>query len=289
MTLYHWYLRDIEQETISGGFTIVTTTDVPCHMWLRHTLEEPQKHMKPVLVRGLMTMWDARFCFVVFEDLEQDEAGDTTTHTFTWTGWEVCQTRYFYFWATSEGEPMKSTSPIFSKHYAMLPPELQRFEWTHPDPQQRWWGFEHICWRIKDFKTLSNHTLNKLMVYLSQYGNPLPGLLRLYPTDNVGIPTGAHLFHIQFDWNGIAQYPEFTLVHFDVPDTNLVADQNYGICFGLVPPRVYPNAGRWMRGYYEPGAGQGSSHIRWSGDQGATWPGDASPVYMHHENWGYPL
>ncbi|GAI08749.1 unnamed protein product, partial [marine sediment metagenome] len=59
----------------------------------------------------------ARFCFVVFEDLEQDEAGDTLTHTFTWHGWETCQVRWFYFWATSEGEKMKSTSPIFSKHF----------------------------------------------------------------------------------------------------------------------------------------------------------------------------
>jgi len=61
--------------------------------------------------------WDARFCFVAFEDLEQEEDGDTLTHTFIWTGWEICQTRYFYFWAQSMGEAMKSTSCIFSKHY----------------------------------------------------------------------------------------------------------------------------------------------------------------------------
>ncbi len=62
-------------------------------------------------------MYDARFCFVVYEDIEQEEAGDTFTHTFIWRGWEECQTRYFYFWATSEGEKMLSTSPIFSKHF----------------------------------------------------------------------------------------------------------------------------------------------------------------------------
>ena len=115
--LLYWALEDIEQTLIAGGFSIVTTSDVPCHMWLRHTLEPPQKHAKPVERRGLIISWDARFCFVAFEDLEQDEPGDTFIHTFTWTGWEICQTRYFYFWATSWGEKMKSTSCLFSKHY----------------------------------------------------------------------------------------------------------------------------------------------------------------------------
>lgn len=115
--LLYWALEDIQQSTIADGFTIVTKTDVACHQWLRHTLIPPQKHAKPVLTRGLLMKWDARFCFVAFEDLEQDEAGDTFTHTFTWTGWTECQTRWFYFWATSWGEKMKSTSPIFSKHF----------------------------------------------------------------------------------------------------------------------------------------------------------------------------
>ena len=123
MPLLHWSLRTIQQTQIAGGFTVVTTTDVACHQWLRHTFVVPKRHPKGVLVRGITMMTDVRFCFVAFEDLEQDEAGDTYTHTFTWTGWVNCMTQYFYFWATSAGEKMKSTSPIFSKHYLAPPVE----------------------------------------------------------------------------------------------------------------------------------------------------------------------
>jgi len=134
MPLLYWALETIEQTKISGGFTVVTTTDVACHQWLRHTERLPQKHAKPVERRGLLISWDARFCFVAFDDLEQDEEGDTYTHTFTWLGWETCMTRYFYFWATNAGEKMKSTSCIFSKHYTAPPfgpPVTVHF---HPDP-----------------------------------------------------------------------------------------------------------------------------------------------------------
>jgi len=122
MPLKHWAPQDIQQTTIAGGFTIVIKTNCACHLWLRHTLVAPQKHPKPVMRRGLLIMYDARFCFVAFEDLEQNEPGDTYTHTFTWTGWELCQTRYFYFWATSAGIPMLSTSCLFSKHFTYVPP-----------------------------------------------------------------------------------------------------------------------------------------------------------------------
>jgi len=132
MPLLYWALEDIQQTQISGGFTVVIQTDVACHQWLRHTEKEPQKHAKPVERRGLLISWDARFCFVAFDDLEQDEGGDTYTHTFTWTGWVDSMTRYFYFWATSAGEKMKSTSCIFSKHFTYVPvPITAHF---HPDP-----------------------------------------------------------------------------------------------------------------------------------------------------------
>ena len=131
MPLLYWALEDIQQTQIEGGFTVVTKTDVACHQWLRHTLMPPQKHAKPVERRGLLVSWDARFCFVAFTDLEQNEPGDTYTHTFTWAGWVDCMTRYFYFWATSMGEKMKSTSCIFSKHFTYVPlPTTVHF---HPD------------------------------------------------------------------------------------------------------------------------------------------------------------
>lgn len=82
MPLLYWALEDIQQTITATGYIIVTKTDVACHMWLRWTLKPPQKHPKAVTVRGLTKMTDARFCFVAFCDVEQEEEGDTLTHTF---------------------------------------------------------------------------------------------------------------------------------------------------------------------------------------------------------------
>lgn len=117
-----WYIKTIDQTLIEGGFSIVLTTDIACHMWLRHTLTPPRKHSIPVVQRGAVVAYDARFCFVTYEDLEQNEPGDTLTHTFTWLGWKTCEVRYFYFWAEVSGSPAPSTTAIFSKHYTAPPP-----------------------------------------------------------------------------------------------------------------------------------------------------------------------
>ncbi|GAI45057.1 unnamed protein product, partial [marine sediment metagenome] len=49
--------------------------------------------------------------------------------------WDICQTRYFYFWATNVGEKMKSTSCIFSKHreYAFEPSIAYFYPSPHPE------------------------------------------------------------------------------------------------------------------------------------------------------------
>lgn len=82
MPLLYWALLDIQQTITPTGYIIVTKTDVACHMWLRWTLKLPQKHPKAVITRGLTKMTDVRFCFVAFCDVEQEEEGDTFTHTF---------------------------------------------------------------------------------------------------------------------------------------------------------------------------------------------------------------
>lgn len=82
MPLLYWALEDIQQTLLATGYKIVTKTDVAVHLWLRWTYKPPQKHAKPVLRRGLLMMYDARFCFVDFCDVEQEEEGDTFTHTF---------------------------------------------------------------------------------------------------------------------------------------------------------------------------------------------------------------
>jgi len=127
----HWYMSDISQQKVSGGFDIRVTTDVACHLWLRYTGVIPVQHRKPTLRRGLFVSWDYRQCFVAYKDIEQIQDGDTLFHNFTWLSWYHCLWRWFYFWGLISDVVSKSTSPIFSKHYSepVYPTEYIEY-WT---------------------------------------------------------------------------------------------------------------------------------------------------------------
>jgi len=119
----HFSIRVVQQIEKSIGIKFVVTTDVPCHLFLRWTLEKPRTHKDPILRRGVYFPERVRFCFVEYEDNEQVEAGDTLTHTFLKYDWPSCQTRYFYFWGTVAGEVSPSESPLFVKHFIAMPIE----------------------------------------------------------------------------------------------------------------------------------------------------------------------
>lgn len=103
---------------IPYGYRLVVTTDVPCHLWMKWTLEPPDKHPQSKWKRGLQVMDGLRYCFVATTDNEQEEAGDTLTHTFTKLNWPWCQTRWFYFYGSVGGLASPSTSPLFKLHRA---------------------------------------------------------------------------------------------------------------------------------------------------------------------------
>jgi hypothetical protein len=115
MTCYISF-RDLLFTDSGGGVTVVVITDSPAHLYARISDVEPQIHKKTSYIRGLPLMDDSRFCFVVFNDIEQDESGDTLAHTFTFPDWLYCMTRWIYFWGKKAGEPCVSTSPIFKHH-----------------------------------------------------------------------------------------------------------------------------------------------------------------------------
>jgi len=132
-------IRHLEQNLQPTGYIFIATTDVPCHLFMRWTLEKPRTHKDPVLRRGVYFPEAVRFCFVEYEDNEQEEAGDTLTHTFIKLDWPSCQTRYFYFWGTVAGEVSPSETPLFSKHF-MVEKFLPLFTepWTYqfiPPPE----------------------------------------------------------------------------------------------------------------------------------------------------------
>ncbi|GAI70618.1 unnamed protein product, partial [marine sediment metagenome] len=58
---------------------------------------------------------DVYFCFTGYIDLEQEEAGDTYTHTWTLRDWPYNWDRQFYFYGTIDENPSVSTTGIFIK------------------------------------------------------------------------------------------------------------------------------------------------------------------------------
>jgi len=112
----HWALKEIHQEVTKTGIKIMIWTFQPCHLWMRWTTTEPQYHPVQRTLRGLPLMTDRSFCFVAYQDNEQEEDGDTYVHTFIKEPWAHCETRWFYFHGRMASEHSPSTSAIFEKH-----------------------------------------------------------------------------------------------------------------------------------------------------------------------------
>ena len=142
----NWALLDLKYEYLDDGFKITATTDVPCHLYCRMTKIPPEEHSKPTFRRGIQLPGDVRFCFVVYEDNEQEEAGDTLAHTFLKGSWPVCEHRWFYFVGFIDGTPSVSQSCIFHFHFPAPPPEppppITRLFLAQADNRHVWysWG-----------------------------------------------------------------------------------------------------------------------------------------------------
>jgi len=169
----NWAATDVVTEYTETIVTLVVTTNIPVHLWMRWTLTEPLKHPSEEFRRGILLMSGIKWCFVAFHENEQEEPGDTLVHTFIKPDWPVCQTRWFYFLGTKQAEETPSASPIF--HYHHIAPAWQlvylepwtewglRFEavfiepwthWTPPPPSMEVKFFEPwSAWQPPPFET----------------------------------------------------------------------------------------------------------------------------------------
>lgn len=114
--LLHFVVRNVTYTLTATGYTVTCYTNNPCHLWLRWTNIKPQKHINPTIVRGAVAGTYIDQCFVVYTDVEQQEPGDTYTHTFILEPWPYCETRWFYFWGTVGEQLSPSASAIFYFH-----------------------------------------------------------------------------------------------------------------------------------------------------------------------------
>lgn len=146
----HWAPLDVQEEKLPDGFTIVVYTDTPCHLWCRITKEKPLKHTLPSRRRGTFLQGEVNFCFVVYDDNEQEEAGDTLIHTFIKPSWPHCETRWCYFIGTIDSQPSNSTSAIFPYHFDRITPlEAPPFEMSFDNrPSNREVYYTHGVWMM---------------------------------------------------------------------------------------------------------------------------------------------
>ncbi len=129
--------RDITFSPTSAGVRVRAWTDVPAHLFLRLSSQEPRVHRKPSLRRGVQFAEDVRFCFTVFEDNEQEEAGDTLVHTWNKPAWPFCTTKHLYLFGSVAGEICPSTTAPISYHNDYVAPVPETFFTT---------GWEEMAW-----------------------------------------------------------------------------------------------------------------------------------------------
>jgi len=186
-------MKAIDQYLYEDGYKIIIQTDVACHLWMRWTLVEPQEHPITVFRRGVAFRADKYFCFDVYEDNEQEEAGDTLLHTFIKSPWQHCETRYFYFHGSVAGVASKSTSPIFKKHRFIPQYEelLEHLEPPQPDLELQFAGY----YGAQSFELVKLSLITRVAFYLRKMTDFNSGdLIYEIREDDADFPNGPVLW-----------------------------------------------------------------------------------------------
>ena len=244
----HWYPTSITQEQVAGGYDITLTTDTGCHLWLYWTDKEPWVHRRSTTERGLTMPWNSYWCFVDWYLIEQNEAGDTTTHTFNWLGWVVCQTKWFTFHGDIAGEESPSTGPILHKHYEYAPPpppvetnDKYDISWNISAPAQYWNANGELF--IPDH----SYTARRISLLINQYAlnRKGPYIVKLVK------PNGACWEEpILWSYEGystdLPEVGDFTWTHYDDVDVPLTLGEIYRIVVHTTPGWYYWNGSEWV-------------------------------------------
>jgi len=288
MPVPRFHLLSIDHEMFEGGFTVTVTTNDACHLYLRYSDVFPQIHRKTTQRRGLAMGWDARFCFVAYHHLEQDEAGDTSTHTFTWPGWVNCNTRYFYFWGTMVGHDMVSDTPIFWLHYLWeMPPEPDIICFYYSDYSYR----EKVTERYHvsvGFIPQADFSLAQVKHYLCRYGSPGVATTYIKRADAAHKPTGSVLSSGDFITSGLELQPNYTQITVPLSPAYVVeTGLEYRICMKaeLSPPTSYVAWPKRGGGTYS----CNQTRTNMSPDWGVTWPWGESGNGYDFEIAGTPV
>lgn len=240
-TLLRFVVRRITFAHTLTGFLVTCYTNNPCHLWFRSTTTVPQKHINSVIVRGGQVGTYIDQCFVAFTDLEQNEPGDTHTHTFTVEPWPVCETRWFYFWGTVDGNLSPSASCIFAKHRTAPPGP---FIFCQTDPWLDYGTVDTVrCYRFSSpFKPGLSFDLTHLTIEVKASGT-IPVLLfntvQIFTANPDGSPNTAvsppATVPVPSDLP-----PIWTPFKVPFPDSAITANTLYTIIYGSDAPYESP-------------------------------------------------
>lgn len=101
---------------------IVLTTDVPVHLTKRVSTAPQVRHERTTFIRGMPVTTDPHFSYSQWTDIEQEEPGDTLTHTIYQPRWPYCTWRFYFFKGTVGGVPSPSRSPFLKEHAPEVAP-----------------------------------------------------------------------------------------------------------------------------------------------------------------------
>lgn len=101
--------------------TIVVTTNVECHLTCRYTYKPLLVHNSANTARGVRVLDNPDYCFTSFREVEQDQAGDTTIHTFSFGEFGQGEERWWVFVGSIAGVVSVSQSPVFNYKYESSP------------------------------------------------------------------------------------------------------------------------------------------------------------------------
>lgn len=235
----HWALLTYTAIAITGGFKIVVTTDVECRLYMRWTTFIPQKHLIPVMRRGIAIHDTPRICFVSYHQNDQQEPGQSLTHTFIKLNWPICQTRWFYFIGTILGVQSPSTSGIFELHRYRLP-DCQLLMNGNPLAGQGWAASSQT------FQPEAKYTAKSLWLPLNKYRTDLKGHFKvLIEADHFPCWEAPVFWQITWHTNDIPDPGSQEGVTFDLENLTLYKEILYRITVHTIPPWYWWNGHAW--------------------------------------------
>ncbi|MBA7633840.1 hypothetical protein ES703_41411 [subsurface metagenome] len=191
LELQHFAVLEVSYLHKPTSIVITCRTNNPCHLTLYYTEKEPVRHATSLVKRGLAVPWGAYFCFVAWNSVEQQEAGDTLIHTFEVPDWSYCQTKWFTFRGTVAGELSPSVTALLKHHHPGVPPP-QKFEFYH-HPRPTYSNIYEPNQSGQTFTPTQRHLLTMVKTFMTRASGT-------YPTQNVKIkeapddtPTGPVL------------------------------------------------------------------------------------------------